>query len=149
MTIDDVCTVVVETEFAKDGLADFLGVGKFEEGTFLLLVEFLVVDKVTFEGGHLVLVEERRFGTTPEVEHIVERILMMLVAACWEVGIAYHLVDLVEKRTAMVSLSVDLDVFERAVGVHRDGSVEEEVAVAHEVERALLIEQTQVLLEFG
>ena len=73
----------------------------------------------------------------------------MLVATRGEVGIAHHLVDLVEEGASLVDGSIDFDFLEGAIGVHRDGGMEEEVAVADEVERALLIEQTQVLLEFG
>ena len=58
MTVDDMGAVLVEAEFAEDGLANLLAVGEFEEGTLLLLVEVLVADEVTLEGGHLVLVEE-------------------------------------------------------------------------------------------
>ena len=57
------------------------------------------------------------------------------------------MVDFIEERLALVFLSVDGDVFERAIVVEGYGSVVEEVVVAHEIHAAVGEEATHVLAQ--
>ena len=72
VSVDDARFFGVESKFAHNVVAGVGVVGEDVVRTLLLLAELLVVDEITLESGHLVLVVKRRIGAAPQVPHIVE-----------------------------------------------------------------------------
>ena len=71
MAVDDTSGGRIEPKLREYLFADLLVVSKAEIRPFLLLVRGLVRDEIALEGGHLILVVERRMGAFPEVKQVV------------------------------------------------------------------------------
>ena len=80
----------------------------------------------------------------PEVEHIVQRVIFLAARAV--VGSAHHLVYALHQCPSAHLLAADIHCGETAIGVQGYGGMIEQEPVAHEEERAVLIEPAQVLL---
>ena len=78
VAIDDVAVRTGNAKFVHDVVDDLLLVAQQEVVALLLLVGLLVGDEVALKGGHLALVKERAVGSTPQVEEVVDGILLLL-----------------------------------------------------------------------
>ena len=77
VSIDDVRFAALETKLFEDHLADLLLGTVYVVVALLFMVGRLVSDEVALKGSHRRLVKEGRVGTTPQIPHIVDGILML------------------------------------------------------------------------
>ena len=69
MSVDDAGLLHIHTELFQDLVADLLIFIEFVIGILMLLVRLFFLDKVTLEGGHLVLPEKRGIAAGPGIPH--------------------------------------------------------------------------------
>ena len=80
VAVDDMPILSLHLEGIEDAVADFLRVAQFEIIAFLFLIGFLVLEEVTFKGGHLRLVEQRGVLAAPEIEEVVLGVVFRIFA---------------------------------------------------------------------
>ena len=146
MAVDYVRMRVVDAELLKDFVANVLAVAKSVVCTFLLLVQLLVGDEITLERSHLVLVEQRRVWTAPQVPQIVERKTRRVVVIVEECS-AHQLVNPVEQSLPGKLLTEDCHLLERAVGIQRNRGMEKQIVVAHKIHASLGHETADMLAQ--
>ena len=139
--VDDMAVPGHEPEFPHDRVARVDVVRQLEVGVHGLLPGGPVVDVGALEGlddapG------DRRLEADPQVPHPVER-LLAAVTPC----LAGDVVAEVEVVPAGAPGSHAVHAGERAVLVHGHASMEEEVAVAREVDRAVAVEELDMAAE--
>ena len=147
MSVDDVAVVALDTELAEQKVGSAVLIAQGIVAALVLLHHGLVLQEVTFEGGHTVLVEGGGVLTAPQVPQVVDGKLMQLGLAVGRAGGTYEGVDLVEQGTALVEPVVEVHLLEGAVGIHGHRGVEEQVAVVHEVHAAIVEQQADVALQ--
>ena len=149
MTVDDVSIGVFYVEGIQDLVHYCFLITQFEVVPLLFMVRLFVGNEISLEGRHLRLVEQRTIGTTPQVEEIVDGILVFLVRSVMLEGGTYHHTRLVHQLSSYIFPSgINLYFFQCAVLVEWDRGVKQQVAVKDGVHAPMLQKQSHVLVQF-
>ena len=149
MTVDDVPIGVFYVEGIQDLVHYRFLITQFEVVPLLFMVRLFVGNEIPLEGRHLRLVEQRTIGTTPQVEEIVDGILVFIVRSVMLEGGTYHHARLVHQLSSHIFPSgKNLYFFQCAILIEWDRGVKQQVAVKDGVHAPMLQKQSHVLVQF-
>ena len=149
VTIDDMAIRSFDTEGVEDAVANLFVVAQAEVVAFLLLIGGLVRQEVTFEGGHLRLVEEGRILAAPKVEEIVASVETLFLFGIVLESRTHHHTDVVHEVLATETLTfVELHFLQGTVVVEWYGGMEQQVLITDAVHATVRKQHLDVFLEF-
>ena len=139
MSVDDVPVGLLYTKGIHNHVHHLFIVSQFEVEALRFYVCALVGNEIAFEGGHLALVEQGRVGATPQVQKVVDGVVIFFGCGLVLEGSTYHHFYLLEQFFAFVVMfGAYFHVFQRSVFVQGDGGMKEQVVVEYGIHASVL-----------
>ncbi len=146
MAVDDMRLRGAQAEFRQDAADRRLILQKAVIGILCLLVRLLLRQEIPFEGGHLILAEQRGILVQPDIPHQIAPLFALRLIDCHK-ALADVVVKRVVQRAAAVRFPVNLHCLEGSVLIERHAAVIEEVVVVNLIKASSGEQEFHMLLQ--